>query len=266
MPDPLANGSAYQFGDSELAAERLRRLAEVFAPSSRSFLQNLTPAEPRAVLDLGCGPGHTARLLAEVFPGADVLGLDSSAAFVELARQQSGDRLQFAVGDATQTLPGGPYDLIYCRYLLTHLSEPVAAIAVWSAALRPGGLLAIEENEWIRTEVPALAHYLAIVESMLASAGQRLFVGAELARIEQWPLLDTRSSAVAEVTVGARAAAAMFLPNLATWRSRPFVVANYARHELDGLKAQLESIVDGSNGDGTITFGQRRLVLARRHP
>lgn len=264
--DEAAREQAYQFGDSGLAAERLRRLAAVFDPSSREFLAPLAALVPRAVADLGCGPGHTTRLLAQVFPAADVLGVDNSANFVDLARQTRADRVRYEMADVTRPLAGGPFDLIYCRYLLTHLPRPAAAIDGWSAQLRPGGLLAIEENQWIRTDQPAFAKYLSIVEALLADSGQMLYVGAELETVDGWPLLVKRASELVPIAVGDREAAGMFLPNLLGWRGRPFVERNYSVAELDTLRDDLQRLAGDAKDTSSITFGRRRMVLARRGP
>lgn len=122
-PDREPASETYLFGDSELAAQRLRLLAEVFAPSTRAFLERLTLAAPRRILDVGCGPGHTTRTVAEIFPQAAIRGLDCSPQFISLARAATQDRVSYLVADATSDLPGGPYDLVYCRYLLTHLPD-----------------------------------------------------------------------------------------------------------------------------------------------
>ena len=86
MCQKIARCAEYLFGDGDVAARRLRLLAEVFAPSTREFIEQFVSLRPARVLDLGCGPGHTTRLLSEVFAGAMVRGLDSSQAYFELAR------------------------------------------------------------------------------------------------------------------------------------------------------------------------------------
>jgi trans-aconitate 2-methyltransferase len=254
---------AYLFGDTELAAERLRRLADVFAPASREFLELLRPRRPKRIADLGCGPGYTTRLLADVFPDATVRGLDSSQSFVILARRAPHERIAFEVADVTRSLPGGPYDLVYCRYLLTHVPNYHDAIALWSRHLAAGGMIAIEENEWIRTREPVLEKYLSIVEAMLADGGQKLYVGAQLDRAASWPALVKRRSDVVGIDVSNRATARMFLPNLATWREKPFVAEHFTVAELDRLQADLEQLAEDQTDRKSITFGRRGLVLAR---
>src|SRR4051794_17612598 len=69
----------YAYGDSDLAAERLALVATVFEPTSREFVQAAAPRSPALAVDLGCGPGHTTRLLHEATGAARTLGLDASA-------------------------------------------------------------------------------------------------------------------------------------------------------------------------------------------
>ena len=57
--------SPYTFGDTDVAATRLRLLHESFGPGSVAFLSDVaTPdAGARVAVDLGCGPGRTTRML-----------------------------------------------------------------------------------------------------------------------------------------------------------------------------------------------------------
>jgi SAM-dependent methyltransferase len=252
----------YQFGDTALAAQRLRLLADVFAPSSREFLELLAASHPREILDLGCGPGCTTRLLAELFPAANVRGADSSEHFIDLARQTPHNRVLYVLADATRHLPGGPYDLIYCRYLLTHVCEPEAALATWADSLRPQGRIAIEENEWIHTTQAAFARYLGIAGAMLRDAGQELYIGPALDRASR-PSLVKELSEVVPIAAGDRDSARMFCMNLETWRTRPFIRQNYSDWEIDALYRELAAVAHDDLPTSSITFARRRLVLRR---
>jgi trans-aconitate 2-methyltransferase len=261
----------YLFGDGDLAAERLRLLADVFGPSTLPFLEQLIAHDPRQILDLGCGPGYTTRLLANVFPRADVLGLDNSDTFIEIARRAQPERVSYQLADVTKTLPGGPYDLIYCRYLLTHMAQAESAIAAWAEHLRPAALLAIEENDWIHSEEPAFTEYLGIAQALLAVAGNKLYIGAELEACSAWQSVVKKSSELVPIAVTNRDAARMFLMNLHSWRNqspaspaRRFVEQNYRASELDRLRRDLESLSNDEPNRSSITFGRRRLLLMRR--
>lgn len=50
------------------------------------------------ILDAGCGPGNSTRVLAQQFPQADILGVDSSPEMICRAQQDHPD-LRFALGD-----------------------------------------------------------------------------------------------------------------------------------------------------------------------
>jgi trans-aconitate 2-methyltransferase len=261
---------AYLFGDSDLAAERLRLLAEVFAPSTRDFIEGLAVHDPRRILDLGCGPGYTTRLLAEVFPRAEVLGIDNSDSFIRIARQSVQDRLSFAVADVTQPLNGGPYDLIYCRYLLTHLKYVESVIVQWATYLLPSGLLAIEENDWIETQEAAFEQYLAIAEAMLRAGGNELYIGPRLERSLGLKTLAKKSSECVPIVVENRDAARMFMMNLDSWTSQPatstarqFVEKNFSREYIERLRGELGFLADGVPQRNPICFGRRRLVFQR---
>ena len=60
--------SAYAFGDSDLARERLGLVADTFAAPTRALLRDLPAGDRRYVLDLGCGPGYTTGAAARGVP------------------------------------------------------------------------------------------------------------------------------------------------------------------------------------------------------
>ena len=85
-PDPT-----YAFGDSDLAAERLRLLDATFRTTSRRFLVRDALHRPAVALDLGCGPGATTALLRETVRPGRTIGIDASPAFLDQARQAAPD-------------------------------------------------------------------------------------------------------------------------------------------------------------------------------
>jgi hypothetical protein len=85
-------------------------------------------------------------------------------------------------------------DLIYARFLASHLPEPEQAISGWAKKLKAGGILLLEEVESINTAVAAFDAYLKIVSEVLAQHGNELFVGARLATT-RWDALRIRMTA-----------------------------------------------------------------------
>lgn len=114
-----------------------------------TFLQLLGEVRAKAVLDLACGEGHYTRLLAGL--GARrVVGVDISAAMIDLARQQGGEGIDYLVRDV-QDLPAlGRFDLACAAYLL-HYARDVEELERMcrgiARQLPPGApFVAINEN------------------------------------------------------------------------------------------------------------------------
>jgi trans-aconitate 2-methyltransferase len=253
------DGSSYTFGDSELAASRLARVAANFEPASRPFLERAAPRDAVRALDLGCGPGHTTRLLRDVCAPRETLGLDASDAFVRLAGATPEPGLAFAVHDVTRVpFPGGAADLIYARLLLAHLPEPEALVVRWRSQLRSGGRLLLDEVESIRTGHPVLLRYLGLVTHLLASRGLELYVGA---RLEAATRGAGRSHCMLrEHALTTARAAGMFVANLAEIRVQPAVRERASEAELDGLADDLRALADGGAGD-PVTWALRQVAL-----
>jgi SAM-dependent methyltransferase len=236
----------YAFGDGDAPARRLSLLAEVFGPATLAFLVREAPPAPRLALDLGCGPGHTTRLIAEALRPHRTLGLDVSADFVARAAREAPPGVAFQVHDvAGRPFPEGPPDLVYARLLVAHLVDPEAAVAAWAAQLAPGGALLVEDTDVIETRQPVLVEYLARVEERLDARGHRLYPGALLAALAD-------SSRLATVSPTAGLAAAMFRLNLDSWCHDPDVHSRLARG--------LEDLLDDTR-TGVITWRVRQAVI-----
>jgi trans-aconitate 2-methyltransferase len=255
---------SYALGHSEIAATRLEMVARVFEPATRLFLREVGGASRNLGVDLGCGPGHTTALLAEVLRCRRTVGLDFSAEFVARARRFASDRIAFCVHDVTAVpFPVGPADLVYCRLLLTHLRDPARVIARWATQLFPGGLLMMEEVESIATSSPALERYLGILDQMLRSQSNQLYIGSELERAVVPPSLAKRKSGVLEFPVSPVDAAAMFALNLRTWRDHPFVRAHVEEAEVQRLERELDALQTHVPKGVEIVWKLRHLIYER---
>ncbi|NIH79168.1 class I SAM-dependent methyltransferase [Amycolatopsis viridis] len=112
------------------------------------------PARARA-LDLGCGPGRSALVLAKA--GARVIGLDTHRPFLDhLARAAEG--LDVETVHASMAAPpfaDRTFDLLWAESSVFVLGFD-AALRTWRRLLNPGGVLVLTECEW-STETPSLA-------------------------------------------------------------------------------------------------------------
>lgn len=253
----------YQFGDSDLAGRRLAKVAEVFAPTSRDFLANAGSARSALAIDLGCGPGFTTALIAQTLEPSVTVGLDRSESFLQAARTNpAAARARFLCHDVRETpFPERSADLIFCRFLLTHLAEPAAVVQSWRGELAPKGRLLLEEVEAIHTEQPAFAFYLDTVEAMLAASGTKLYIGPHLSDDLAGSALDNQ---VVSLRVTNADAARMFSMNVPNWRNNDWVRENIDAARLDQLEAELAQFAEGGGTNSDIDWELRQLALSAR--
>ncbi|MEU4546786.1 class I SAM-dependent methyltransferase [Nonomuraea dietziae] len=114
----------------------------------RERLISWLPAQPSRVLDVGCGTGTLARLLAE--EGHTVTGVDLSPRMVELARAKVvGLPVEVLTGDAADPPVGeARFDVLLCRHVVWTMPDPHAALRRWRELVRPGGRLVLVEGRW----------------------------------------------------------------------------------------------------------------------
>ena len=132
-----------------------QRLAEIYdlVEGERNdldhYLAIAAEVGARSVLDVGCGTGTLACLLAD--RGVEVVGVDPAAASLDIARAKPGaGRVRWLRGDAT-TLPEMRVDL---ATMTANVSHVILTDEDWSAtlrgiraALRPGGHLVFEARD-----------------------------------------------------------------------------------------------------------------------
>src|SRR5262249_2124809 len=140
----------YVLATGKAAAYRLQLLHNLYGPGTRRVLLDAGIRRGMRVADLGCGVGMVTALLAElVGPEGPVVGIDASAAQLAQARERLrtvAPNTSFVQASATETgLPLGSFDLVYCRFLLIHLTEPEQALREMRALLKPYGILVCED-------------------------------------------------------------------------------------------------------------------------
>ncbi len=103
-------------------------------------------AAPREVLDVGCGPGNSSRVLAKRFPGARIHGIDSSPEMIAAARTAHPD-LDFSLCDAGRDLGSlgpGRFDVVFSNACIQWIPDHELLLRDLLGLLRPGGVLAVQ--------------------------------------------------------------------------------------------------------------------------
>lgn len=260
----LDSDSSYAFGDTDIAAQRLRLVAEVFEPEMRSFL-SCVQVRPRLAVDLGCGPGYTTRLAARILRPERMAGLDMSGRFVEMARAEPADRSEYFEHDVTTTpFPVGSADLMFCHLLLPHLRDPAAALRAWATQLGPGGLLLVDEVAKIRTTQPAFECYVGMVEKVMVAWGRHLYAGKVVSRLDSIPGLEVVFSRQVELPVSTAHAAAMFRMNVAVWGKMPIAQDLFPSRSVPEIESELEELMK-STSKCEIVWDMRQLIYKASH-
>jgi tRNA (cmo5U34)-methyltransferase len=92
------------------------------------------------LLELGVGTGVTGQRVANVHPGAHLVGIDESAGMLEHARRALPDA-DLRVARLQDPLPDGPYELVFSALAVHHLDgrEKADLFLRVAGVLRPGG-------------------------------------------------------------------------------------------------------------------------------
>lgn len=139
------------------------------------------------ILDLGCGFGMLAALLAVHAPGRELVGLDVDEAKVGRARRLFGDLARFECVDFSNPLEGElRADAVVIWDVLHHLAEPAALLRWARSQLRPGGLLLVKENDvepLTKRLIAEAVEVVAVGLDVTASAPVRFRSRAEWSRM-----------------------------------------------------------------------------------
>ncbi len=242
--------SHYSFGDSGLAGLRLEHLAAAFAPSSRRFLQYAKPGRVELALDLGSGLGATTALVREVTDAPRVAGYERSQNFLALARRQYPELTFRDVDVLSPAYPDREADLIYCRFLLTHIHRPADVLKTSVQHLRSGGRLLLEETAAWSSPVPAISRYYDLVQQLQAHHGQETLIGKRLEALAGG-IAGARTTAVLqEIPMPAAVMARLHAMNLGTWKADPFMLKTHGLRALEDLEGELKAIAAGSDFPG----------------
>jgi ubiquinone/menaquinone biosynthesis C-methylase UbiE len=171
----------------------------LFGPTHQAVLEAAgAAADPRKILDLGCGTGLLLERAASRWPDARLVGIDLSPEMIGQARGKhpADPRFAFEVGDA-KALPLEPasIDLAMSTISFHHWDDQPGGVREVGRVLRPGGLFVLADARppWLLQPLLSRLHG--------PRSRQRLFEQAGLTVVSQ----DRRLASLVLITVGRKA-------------------------------------------------------------
>jgi ubiquinone/menaquinone biosynthesis C-methylase UbiE len=169
--------------------QRLRLLSRILRPTTLALFDRVGVRPGMNCVDVGCGGGDvTLDLARRVGPSGRVVGVDIDATKLDLARQEAEtERLanvEFRRVAIDAWRPAPEFDLVYSRFLLTHLNDPTAAVRTMRQGLRPGGVIVVEDIDFAGhfcfPECPAFSRYIQLYIQTVLRRGGDPYIGPKL--------------------------------------------------------------------------------------
>jgi ubiquinone/menaquinone biosynthesis C-methylase UbiE len=183
-----AGGSPYIIRGGLSGRERLRVISRVMQPTTQALLDRVGVPEGAQCLDAGCGGGDVAlELAARAGAAGRVVGIDFDEEKLATARTEAaaaGSSVEYRRADVTTDDLGAGFDVVYTRFLLTHLRDPAGACDRLRRALRPGGAVAVEDIDYSGSfshpDSPAYRRYCEVYVATARARGVDPHIGPRL--------------------------------------------------------------------------------------
>ena len=171
------------------------------AERARPFFDLVTRIDadrPRAVVDLGCGPGDLTATLAERWPLARVTGIDSSVEMIDKA-SAGPSPVDFRLGDVRDWSPTAEVDVLVTNATLQWVPGHRELLVRWARELPAGAWLAMQvpgnfgaASHRLLREVARSAPFAAVTGDLVRdepvddAAGYAALLTAEGAAVDAW--------------------------------------------------------------------------------
>ncbi len=107
------------------------------------LLAQVDHPDPQLIYDVGTGRGDMARLMAERWPQARVIGTDTSAEMLNAAAETA-SRVEWVEADVADWAPRQAPDIIFSNAVLHWVEDHESVFARLAESLAPGGSLAVQ--------------------------------------------------------------------------------------------------------------------------
>ena len=180
---------SYIIKGGKTGRDRLGVIARALQPTTETLIDRAGPLDGAKVIDVGCGGGYVTFMLAErAGPRGQLLGIDLDDTKLALAREDAAAQglgnIRFETADVTKPWPMKDARLVYARFILTHLRDPLALLRQAFASLAPGGMIITEDidfgGRFTEPDSEALARADALYVKAALKRGADPFIGRRL--------------------------------------------------------------------------------------
>jgi SAM-dependent methyltransferase len=163
-----------------------QRLAALNRMTNAAFVKFLNVEPGMRILEVGSGLGLLAADVAAAAADVQVVGVEQSP--VQIAAAKAAFNVTYIRGDAHRLdFPDGAFDLVYARYVLEHLADPLQAVKEMRRVVCVGGRVAACENDisLVRLDpgCPAFEKVWSAFQEHQARLGGNSRIGRELYRL-----------------------------------------------------------------------------------
>jgi len=195
MTTVTPSATSYVLGDSETERQRLRQQAGLIGGFTRHVLEQAGIAPGMSVLDVGCGAGDVALLLADMVGAAGrVVGVDRNPAILAAAERRTTAagyaNVRFVAGDVTDPSVdlGRDFDAAVGRLVLMYNPDTVAALRAIAERVAPGGVVAFQEADftWFAHSIPPIPLMASMrdwISGAFAAGGSDPHIGFRLPQV-----------------------------------------------------------------------------------
>jgi ubiquinone/menaquinone biosynthesis C-methylase UbiE len=185
------NPDGYIYARDSDEYQRLRDQARMWQKATEEVLDQVGLKPGMSALDVGSGPGSVMRLMANRVgkqgrvTGIEIDGKLGAHALADL-RAEGGTEFALIAANLLEldAVPGGPFDLTFCRLLLMHMQDPVAVLEKMQAWTKPGGTVVAQEFDFgaiaVEPPCPAMAEFNRVFEGVFRAHGRNLRAGRQL--------------------------------------------------------------------------------------
>lgn len=128
---------------SEWNAGQYLRFKNERTQPARDLAARVASLAPKTVVDLGCGPGNSSKVLFDTFPSARIVGVDSSPDMLRKARSAYPD-IEFLQGDVSRMEGLDAFDLVFSNACLQWVPDHEHLFSALYRQLHEGAALAVQ--------------------------------------------------------------------------------------------------------------------------